>query len=77
MTNQSEGISKEVMGTTGLNNMVGNEPEQPSVDYQQKVLIDEETQEVHRKILEQIKETKERIKYRTGNIQSGTPVIPA
>ena len=43
MTNQSEGISKEVMGTTGLNNMVGNEPDQPSVDYQQKVLIDEET----------------------------------
>lgn len=47
------------MGTTGLNNMVvmGNETSNNStaaetVDYQQKVLLDEETQEVHRKLLE-------------------------
>ena len=47
---QDQGISKEVMGTTGLNTMLTGE-EHP-VDYQQKVLIDEETQEVHRKLLE-------------------------
>jgi hypothetical protein len=52
------------MGTTGLNDMVTGKQDQPevNVDYQQKVLIDEETQEVHRKLLEQIRENKERMK---------------
>lgn len=66
------------MGTTGLNNMVVlTEPtEQQSVDYQHKVLIDEETQEVHRKLLEQIRENKERMKGRMPNVPLAMPQQP-